>query len=81
MSNTRQVKLSDGSEFEFLSDKYIDLGLLKKIAELSDSELYSLVTDAGVKYEGKPSKTDLIMSLDEIDTAVLKDLYKKYTAK
>ena len=79
--NNKTIKLSDGSEFEFLSDKDIDLDLLKKIAELSDSKLYSLVTDAGVKYEGKPSKTDLIMSLDEIDTAVLKDLYKKYIVK
>ncbi len=51
------------------------------VAELGDSDLYSLLTDAGMKYEGKPSKTDLIMSLDEIDTAVLKDLYKKYIVK
>ncbi len=76
--NNKTIKLSDGSEFEFLSDKDLNLGLIKKIAELSDSDLHSLLTDAGVKYEGKPSKTDLIMSLDEIDTAVLKDLYKKY---
>lgn len=54
--NNKTIKLSDGSEFEFLSDKDLNLGLIKKIAELSDSDLYSLVSDAGMKYEGKPSQ-------------------------
>ena len=76
MVNT--IKLNDGSEFEFEKKDNLDIELIQKVANLNADSLLMLVTEAGVEFEGKPTKTDLLSCLDEIDATRLQKLYDKY---
>ena len=76
MVNT--IKLNDGSEFEFEKKDNLDIELIQKVANLNTDILFELVTEAGVDFESKPTKTDLVSCLDEIDATRLQKLYDKY---
>ena len=76
MVNT--IKLNDGSEFEFEKKDNLDIELIQKVANLNTDILFELVTEAGVDFVSKPTKTDLVSCLDEIDATRLQKLYDKY---
>jgi hypothetical protein len=72
------IKLIDGSEFEFEKKDDLDIELIQKVANLNTDILLMLVTESGVDFESKPTKTDLVSCLDEIDASRLQKLYDKY---
>jgi hypothetical protein len=75
------IKLNDGSEFEFEKKRDLDIVLIQKVANLDESKLLSLVNEAGVRFESKPDKLDVISCLDEINTDTLVKLYDKFNTR
>jgi hypothetical protein len=75
------IKLNDGSEFEFEKKGDLDIELIQKVANLDENKLLSLVNEAGVRFESKPNKLDVISCLDEINTDTLEKLYDKFNTQ
>ena len=75
------IKLHDGSEFEFSDADNLNLEIIQKVANLTDENLYKLVSEAGVVFDGTPSKLELISCLDEIEPNTLVKLYTKFNTK